>query len=557
MSTQTTTAADRIAEIAERRFGWEQLRPEQHRAVAALLKGRDTVVVLPTGYGKSAIYQLAGALSDGLTVVVSPLIALQMDQLAGLAEREDAPTAVAINSAVSDGELEDAWRSIDRGEVEYVFLAPEQLAKDEVVARLRRAGVGLFAIDEAHCVASWGHDFRPDYLRLGAVREQLGRPTTVALTATGAEPVRVEIVQRLALDDVLEVVAGFDRPNIHLAVTRAGDDAQKRTAVLDEVLAMEGDGLLYVATRRDAERYAEQLRDAGRAAEAYHAGLTAKGRTAVHEAFLDGEVQIVVATNAFGMGIDKPDVRFVVHASIPGSLDAYYQEVGRAGRDGGPARAVLHYRAEDLGMRRYFEARSPDRARLRAAFAAVEADGPLRAAELGRRIDVATRTATGLLNLLAEGGAIGLERRGARARSGWDPGAAVDAAVEAAERRERIEQSRVDQARGYAETGGCRRQALLAYFGERLDEPCGACDTCADGRAAEAGHRDDGAKGVDATEDRDEGGFREHDRVEHAEWGEGVVVSLDDGRITVFFDAEGYKVLDVGTVVERGLLRAA
>lgn len=351
-------AADRLWRTAGEGFGWRELRPGQLSAMEQVMAGRDTLVVMPTGAGKSAVYQVPALLLDGPTVVVSPLLALQRDQIAGLPARH-ARRAVAVNSAQTASGTAEAWEAVDSGSATYVFLSPEQLAKDEVLERLERAAPALFVVDEAQCVSAWGHDFRPDYLRLAQAARRVGRPPLLALTATAAPPVRQEIVDRLGMDEPALVVAGFDRPNIALHVSRFLDDDDKRRAVVERAAGEPKPGLVYAATRKDTERYADELAGLGLAAAAYHAGLRGEERSRVHDAFLDGTLDVVVATSAFGMGIDKEDVRFVLHASIPGSLDAYYQEVGRAGRDGKPALAVLHYRPEDTGMRNFFAARTP------------------------------------------------------------------------------------------------------------------------------------------------------------------------------------------------------
>lgn len=320
---RSSGVSDRLARTADDVFGWSVLRPGQLAAMEAVMRGRDTLAVMPTGAGKSAVYQVPGLLLPGPTVVVSPLIALQRDQIAGLLRHDDAPDAVAVNSAQAAGEADAAWDAVRHGDAEFLFLSPEQLAKDEVVERLARAAPSLFVVDEAQCVAAWGHDFRPDYLRLAQAAQRVGRPTVLALTATAAPPVREEIVERLGMDDPALVVAGFDRPNIALEVRRFLDDTDKRRGVVERAAAEPKPGIVYTATRRDAEAYADDLAALGLSAAAYHAGLTAGERSRVHDAFLAGETDVVVATSAFGMGIDKEDVRFVLHASVPGSLDAY------------------------------------------------------------------------------------------------------------------------------------------------------------------------------------------------------------------------------------------
>lgn len=537
-----------IAETAWKAFGWDGLREGQQEAVAALLAGRDVIAVLPTGAGKSAVYQLAGTMLEGITVVVSPLIALQADQVNQLAEAPDAPRGVVVNSAISDGAAEDAWADLSRGTARFLFLAPEQLAKDAVRHRLHALGVALLVVDEAHCVASWGHDFRPDYLRLGAVRTDLGRPPTVAMTATGAEPVRREIAERLGLEEPVLIVRGVDRPNIDLTVVRATSENDKREAILGMLPALDRPGLVYTATRRETAEYAEALRERGLRTEPYHAGLAAGERSRVHQAFLGDDLDVVVATNAFGMGIDKPNVRFVVHASVPESLDAYYQEIGRAGRDGDPASATLFYRAEDLGLRRYFAARRADADRLALAYQEIAgAEAPVRIKRIADALDVSLRAATGIVNLLVEGGAVRMTRRGAVALAQLGAREAASAAEEAAERRERIERSRLDVMRRYAETRDCRRRLLLGYFGDELADPCGACDSCRDGTAEErAAHE---SAGAGAPRPYPAGAL-----VEHVEWGRGSVVDVEEDRVTVFFDEQGYKVLALAAVSENALL---
>lgn len=532
-----------IARAAREVFGWDGLRDGQEEAIAALLDDRDVVAVLPTGAGKSAVYQLAGVLRDGITIVVSPLIALQADQLAQLADTPRAPRGVMLNSTLGDRATAEVWEGVTAGEAEFLFLAPEQLVKDDVIARLTAVDVGLFVVDEAHCVASWGHDFRPDYLRLGEIRDRLAHPPTVALTATGAQPVREEIVERLGLRDPLLVVRGVDRPNIDLEVRRASSAGEKAREVADLIPTLPHPGLVYTATRREAEEYTAALLERGLRAETYHAGLSAAERRQAHEHFLGGDVDVIVATNAFGMGIDKPDVRFVVHASVPDSLDAYYQEIGRAGRDGQPAQAVLFYRSEDLGIRKYFTAHTVDTEGLSRLFRVLSAHtAPVRVRALAEELGAPSRRVTGMLNLLAEAGMARTGRRGATAIRGASPKEAAHAAAEASERRERIELSRVEVMRRYAETRDCRRRVLLGYFGDDLPDPCGHCDTCRAGTS-------DRTPSAEA-----DAPFPSGSTVEHVEWGRGSVVDVEDDRLTVFFEDQGYKVLQLAAVEERDLL---
>ncbi|HEX2131332.1 MAG TPA: RecQ family ATP-dependent DNA helicase [Actinophytocola sp.] len=539
-----TSDSGKLRRVAEEKFGWSRLRDEQLRAMEQVMAGHDVLAVLPTGAGKSAIYQVPALLLDGPTLVVSPLIALQHDQLDGI-EDSDAPEAVAVNSAQRGGERRHAWKSVRDGSAEYVFLSPEQLAKDEVVDELGELGVSLFVVDEAHCVSMWGHDFRPDYLRLGQVVERLGHPRVIALTATAAPPVRRDIAERLGLRDHREVVASFDRPNLHLGVFRFGDDDGKRRAVVDRALALATDpatrpGLLYTASRKDTDAYADELAGLGVRVAGYHAGRKAADRDRVHQEFMAGDLDVVVATSAFGMGIDKADVRFVLHASVPDSLDSYYQQIGRAGRDGEPAEITLYYRPEDVGLQKFLTAsKPPEDALVQVADALDEHDEPVRPAELTDEVSPARRTRA--VNLFERAGVVTTTASGRLDPDpDLEPDEAVARATEVAETHQRMIRSRLHMLTGYAETTGCRRQFLLGYFGEQLERPCGNCDTCDAGTAE---HQSPGT-----------GRFPRNSSVRHAEWGRGVVLSVEPDRLTVLFEHEGYKTLSVRAVEENDLL---
>ncbi|WP_019178880.1 RecQ family ATP-dependent DNA helicase [Microbacterium yannicii] len=534
---------DEIRRVARESFGLERLHDDQLDAIEAAVRGRDVLVVRATGWGKSAVYQVAAALREGITVVVSPLIALQEDQLAGLSDTPHAPRAVALNSLRGARLRADAWRRLREGEAAIVLLAPEQLAKEDVRDELARLEVSMLVVDEAHCIASWGHDFRPDYLGIGAVAERLGRPPIVALTATASTPVGEEIIERLHLREPAVFLGDVDRPEIRLDVRRHTEDRDKRAAVLEEVSTLPRPGLLYVATRRATEEYAGELAERGLRTAAYHGALSASHRRRVHEAFAADEVDVVVATAAFGMGIDKANVRFVVHADTPDSIDGYYQELGRAGRDGESAQATLHYRPEDLGLRRYFAARHSDPSEMGALFNALR-DGHVRRAALAEASGLSPRRVAALLTLFVDTGSVVIGRSGARLRRNADRADAVAAAIGRVEDRQRIDESRIDMLREYAETRRCRRQVLLGYFGQQLGEPCGNCDTCDHGAATAAA---DDSRAV-------ERGFGVDDRVRHVEWGDGTVVSAEDDRIKVFFESEGYKVLSLHAVAENDLL---
>jgi ATP-dependent DNA helicase RecQ len=342
-----------IARVAKERLGFEKLRPGQADAVRAVLEGRDTLVVMATGAGKSAIYQLAGWLIDGATLVISPLISLQRDQIENI-EEEQPGEAAAIDASVSETKREERLEELADEDLEFLFLAPEQLAREETVEQLAAANVSLLVVDEAHCISQWGHDFRPAYLGIGPAAERIGSPTVLALTATASPPVREEIVERLNMRRPEVIIRGFDRPNIRLEVDRHHADRHKRRALVERARALGGPGIVYVATRKGAEELASELKEAGLRARPYHAGLPKSERDDAQEAFMADELDAIAATTAFGMGVDKPNVRFVFHSEPSDSVDSYFQEIGRAGRDGEPAEAVLFYRTEDLGMRRFF-----------------------------------------------------------------------------------------------------------------------------------------------------------------------------------------------------------
>ncbi|MBM3666262.1 MAG: ATP-dependent DNA helicase RecQ, partial [Actinobacteria bacterium] len=344
-------------------LGLDEFRPGQREAVEAALAGRDALVVMPTGGGKSLCYQLPGLASDELTVVVSPLIALMADQWRRLAAAGH--PAVMIASGMPDGVAGEAIAAIRDGSARIVYCSPERFASPAFWDALGKRRVDLLAVDEAHCISEWGHDFRPDYLRLPRVIERLGRPAVMACTATATEGVAGEIAQRLGLTDPLLVRSGFDRPNLSFDIVGfegRGSKARK-LALLRHGLSDPANrpAIVYCGTRRDTDEVARALREGGLSSAAYHAGLEADERAHAQHRFMGGDAEVIAATNAFGMGVDKANVRSVWHWAIPTSVEAYYQEAGRAGRDGEPARAVLLAGRSDLGrLVRFIQMREVD-----------------------------------------------------------------------------------------------------------------------------------------------------------------------------------------------------
>jgi ATP-dependent DNA helicase RecQ len=332
-------------------FGFDSFRPGQEEAIRAVLEGRDTLAVMPTGGGKSLCYQVPALMQESLTVIVSPLISLMKDQVDSLIQSSVAEAA-ALHSGLSPEERWEVERRVRTGEIKMLYVAPERLRSLEFVLSLRRAGVGLFVVDEAHCISEWGHNFRPDYLFLPRAVRDLGSPPVLALTATATPRVRDDILRSLKMRSPKVVVTSFNRPNLTYRVLSAKEKKHKLPLILDVIRNSSQPGIVYATTRKECEELATSLRRSGVDAAAYHAGMGAAERTGVQERFMTDELSVVVATVAFGMGVDKPNVRFVIHSSVPGSLPAYMQESGRAGRDGEKAECVILYRSADLGRRK-------------------------------------------------------------------------------------------------------------------------------------------------------------------------------------------------------------
>jgi ATP-dependent DNA helicase RecQ len=476
------------------RFGFSRFRPGQQELVETVLAGRDALGILPTGGGKSLTYQLPATLLDGLTVVVSPLIALMKDQVDAF-NRRGVGRAVAIHSNLAAGAARAALDQARSGVARLLYLAPERLEIAEWRRRLRDVSPRLLVIDEAHCVSQWGYDFRPAYLALRDVAEQVRPCAVLALTATATPAVREDVVRQLGLRDPVVFVAPFDRPNLRLEVVpcESGDKLARLIKILRSDVAV-GSQIVYVGRRRDAEEIAEDLDASGLQAVAYHAGLTPEQRHHAQEAWLSGRRSIVVATVAFGMGIDKPDVRTVVHWQHPSSLEAYYQEAGRAGRDGAPARCVILFSEGDVDLHDYFiDQRYPSRDDVKRLLREIPRDGVPReqAALLGEGLTAEQRHVA-LLALIdegvvardADGGVRRIERAGPHRRL----------ALSGMTARRDADQARLDAIVAYCRARRCQRRRLLEYFGETLadDYRCDNCSAC--GRRTSSVAADDSSR---------------------------------------------------------------
>ncbi len=399
------TTQETAGQLLRRIFGYEEFRPQQGAIIDHVMAGNDALVLMPTGGGKSLCYQIPAIARAGLGVVISPLIALMHDQVEAL--RQNGVRSAFLNSSLSAEEARAVERQAADGNLELLYVAPERLLQARTLALLQNIPLSLLAIDEAHCVSQWGHDFRPEYLQLGTLREHFAGVPRIALTATADQATRAEIVQRLHLQDARQFIRGFDRPNIRYRLAESSGNARQRLLhfIRDEHPGEAG--IVYCLSRKRVDEIAHWLSEQGLVALPYHAGMDAEQRRLHQERFLREEGVVIVATIAFGMGIDKPDVRFVAHLNLPKSLEAYYQETGRAGRDGLPADAWLLYGLQDVILLRQMQ------------------------------------------------------------ESSQAPAA-----------YKHVERQKLDAMLGFCELASCRRQALLAYFGDHLEQPCGNCDVC-------------------------------------------------------------------------------
>jgi len=554
---------ERISTTLRDRFHFTSFQPGQSEIIMRVLRGEDTLAILATGAGKSLCYQLPALLQPGTTVVVSPLIALMKDQLDMLRQRGVAET-VALNSTLTEDQEAKARKRIARGEIKIVFVTPEKLEDETFIELVRSVGVPLFVVDEAHCISTWGHDFRPAYLALGAAVEALGHPTILALTATATPAVREDILAQLGIPTTKPIVKGFDRPNLCYEVHRAESEAGKAKALkgLFERGGLDGTGIIYTATIKNALDVQKSLQEAlDLPIAVYHSKLRKEDRTSVQELFMSEQIRAVVATNAFGLGIDKPNIRFVVHYDLPGSVEAYTQEAGRAGRDGDPSRCVLLYRISDTRVQNYFlTGKYPDIEEVQKIFGTLEYfDTQAEGVSLTDLRKISQLPLTKLKVVLALLKKAHFVEMRARSRYALTPGARENRALVLDlanyDTKKSYDQSKLSMMLQYAETRSCRRRFILNYFGEDYAaERCGACDNCLRDAAA-AGKRPRFLSTVVAPTppeppDADPSGYHISEIVHHAKFGQGTIERVEKDLVTVLFPSVGYKTL-LASAVQR------
>lgn len=601
-----TLQKDKLQEALERHFGYSEFRPGQREVLECLLEGRDALAVFPTGAGKSLTYQLAALMLPGTAIIVSPLIALMRDQVIDLQSRQIAGVT-SINSTLTSQEVDERLDDMAEGGGKLLYVTPERCADPEFLERLRHTEISLFVVDEAHCISEWGYDFRPAYLMLSKAIQASKRPPVLALTATATPQVRIDIHSNLGLKDPCVIIHGFDRPNLTFTVVSASTDREKDWQLLklfgkaqsgngdstangtvrkqseanyldSEVrekmeyleTKLEGSGLVYVATIAEARRVSEVLQKVGIKAAYYHGQMKKSERDRVQQEWMDEVTPVVVATTAFGLGINKANLRYVVHYDLPASLEAYYQEAGRAGRDGKPSKAVLIYDPRDRNIQSFFIGGSvPSEASLRDLWDDIRRvlrakekveGGKVRSLPIGEVAKIRNLPVARVRPLLAAleqaGGVAMLAGNGdnndiATFRKTHVLGKRLYLDMKKLLARKQYEQSRLDMMLRYASTRDCRRRLLLGYFGEEYTiENCAACDNCIRNLEEEETTIKISQPAVAVPTVP----FRTGDSVRHRKWGQGTVQNLENSTVTVHFPDVGYKTLELDLVLRSGLL---
>ncbi|MGZ3184356.1 MAG: RecQ family ATP-dependent DNA helicase [Telluria sp.] len=519
-------------------FGIEHLRDGQQRVIDSVLDGHDTLAIMPTGSGKSLCYQIPARILPGMTIVVSPLISLMKDQqekLEALGIR-----AAQVNSSLSREEEEGALAAIRQGELEIVFCTPERLSMPDFVEVLEQAEVGLVVVDEAHCISQWGHDFRPAYLTMAAAIDALGRPPLLALTATATDDVTADIGRQLGRPRIRVINTGIYRPNLHYCVIQVTNNEEKHAEAMRFVRETEGVGIIYAATVKAAEEMYALLEEAGESVALYHGKLPAAERKANQDLFMNGERRVMVATNAFGMGIDKADTRFVIHLQLPANLEAYYQESGRAGRDGGAAKCVLLYLPEDKRVQQFFLAKHfPTAPEIRAAYEQVaEKNAAVTLADLddgGQQLKV-------VLKLLKDAKLLRQNRKLEYQATNAQPKAALfeELAQTYVDKQERDKEA-LEAMVSYAVSAFCRWKLLVDYFGDEMpgDGRCGHCDNCLHPPALQVDLSDFVPALDEEPEPAPEPVFEVGRRVTVPKFGAGTVTAVAGDQVTIELEGEG------------------